>query len=319
MRRLATCTGAVALGFLVAAPISNSRQLSAGHYALQLEGVSAGFLKSIDGGATFAEVIEEGGIGGFTRKVPGRPKYENLELEAGLSLSPAFYELVSEFVKGGTGRHDGSVVAIGVDLKPQSELAYHDAFVTKVRFPWLDASSKEEASLGVTLAPEQLQWAPTQASKLPSFGIHEKWLRSNFRLELGSLPCNRVKKIEAFTVKTQVQEADDGSQGGFSREPGAFEVSNLKVTISKADLAPWADWFESFVIGGENGQDDELEGKITYLSPTLEPLGHVVLKQVGIFLLDHFAPSADDAIGTFVVELYVEGVEFHHGAETRGS
>ena len=65
-----------------------TRSFAAGRFALELDGVSCGFLKAADGGDLSADVISEpGGPAGFAKKHIGQPKYEDFELQAGFDLA----------------------------------------------------------------------------------------------------------------------------------------------------------------------------------------------------------------------------------------
>jgi hypothetical protein len=68
--------------------VTPNRGYIAGKFALQLDGVSAGFLKSVDGGGVSSEVITEpSGPSFFAKKHVGQPKYEEFVLHLGFSLS----------------------------------------------------------------------------------------------------------------------------------------------------------------------------------------------------------------------------------------
>ena len=94
--------------------------------------------------------------------------------------------------------------------------------------------------------------------------------------------------------------------------PTSLELPNLKLTISMADLDPWQEWFEDFVINGKCSDADELSGRITLLAPDLqEELCRVDLGGVGIVALQMGAAEAHhEDVARFTVELYVESMAF---------
>jgi hypothetical protein len=143
-------------------------------------------------------------------------------------------------------------------------------------------------------------------------GLKQKtWMASNFRVQLGNLPCQRISKIDAFTIKLGVTEQE---AVGMSRIPQMgvprVEFPNLIVTFGAADAPDWEKWFQDFVVKGNNGQDKELTGIIEFLDPTLTTVvGSIALKQVGIFALrEETTESGSDKIARYVAELYVEAM-----------
>jgi hypothetical protein len=97
------------------------------------------------------------------------------------------------------------------------------------------------------------------------------------------------------------------------REPGTLEFPDLRVTLSQASLQSWSDWFEDFVVKGDNGDDKEKSGAIVFLDATLkQELGRIELKNVGIFALRR-QPSTEQ-VARVTAELYVESMELKWSA-----
>src|SRR5687767_12656148 len=62
----------------------DARSYVAGNYFLNLAGLKTGFVKSVEGGGIFAEVIQEPtGPSYYVKKHIGTPKYENFTLQLG--------------------------------------------------------------------------------------------------------------------------------------------------------------------------------------------------------------------------------------------
>jgi hypothetical protein len=136
----------------------------------------------------------------------------------------------------------------------------------------------------------------------------KRWLSSNFRFELGDLPCDRVARIDSFTLRQVVVEDAGGDRFGPTRRAAGIEFPNLKITFSAADAGPWRDWFQSFVIEGKCSDTDELSGQIRFLVPDLkEELGRIELSHVGIFGLRPATNEANaEGVAAMEAELYVE-------------
>jgi hypothetical protein len=139
----------------------------------------------------------------------------------------------------------------------------------------------------------------------------KKWLCSNFRFELGDLPCERVAKIDSFTWKMGVVKDKACAFRILAKHRAKVEVPNLRVTASIADVKPWGDWHRSFLLERNCGDDAELNGSITFLSPDLrEALGKIDLLNVGIVSLDTWWQEANEEVAArFTVDLLRGGDE----------
>ena len=80
---------------------------------------------------------------------------------------------------------------------------------------------KISAMLTVRCAPEYTRRRKSAKGENTKFskGVQKKWLASNFRFEMGSLPCNYVSRIEPFTVKQSVQSDPVGERRDYLKEP----------------------------------------------------------------------------------------------------
>ena len=90
-----------------------------------------------------------------------------------------------------------------------------------------------------------------------------RWLNSNFRLELGSLPTSRIASVSALSLQREVSYSYlDGGHYRMADSVGPFQISDLLVTGSALDADPWRDWYHSFVIDGHADPNEELNGSI---------------------------------------------------------
>lgn len=296
------------------------RSYIAGKFALELEGVSAGFLKSVQGGGISADVITEpSGPEYFARKHIGQPKYEEFELQLGFNLGAGLYDWIAASWTGNYQRKSGRVIAANYNLESESEREFSNALVTETTIPAMDASSKDPAFLTVKFAPEFTRRRKA-TGKLPGgAGKAEQrlFLPSNFRLEIDGLDCTRVNKIDALTVKQAVFTDDVGDARDVLRQPGKLEFPNVKVSLAEAAAETWTDWFEDFVVNGNNGDKREKNGALVLLSPNLKAeLARVNFFNLGICRLgSEKAVANSDAIKRLSAELYCERMELHVGTK----
>jgi len=305
-----------------AAPGTGGRAFSAGHFALQLEGSKEiGFLRSVEGGNAVGEVRHEvGSASYYQKKHIGNVKYEEITAEFGMAMSKDVYDWISATLTGNRDqeRKSGAIIAADFNFNAQARREFTDALITEVGFPALDASSKDAAFMTVKFAPEETVDKPASGKLSPeSKKLQKQWLPSNFRFEVGDknlLPTGRVNKIEAITIKRTVVTDEIGDTRDPQKEPGKLEFPNLVFTLPEADAQPWLDYFEDFVIQGNNSDNDggEKRGRLTYLASNLkDELGRLDFFNLGIFKIStDKAEAASDTIKRVKVELYCERLEF---------
>jgi len=316
---LAVCAAAFGLAATCAAQESDrtlsaaDRSYTVGRFALMLDTAPMGFIRSIEGGAITADVVNEPvGPDYFIHKHIGQPKYEDFDMKVGFSMGRPLYDWISTSWGPQPTRKNGAVVALDYQMKVQWEKDFYDALLTEVTIPACDASSKEPAYLAIKLSPELTRRV------LPPVGIgpvdlpkgQKTWLPSNFRLSIDGLDCSRIIRIEPFTVKRGVIVDDTGEQRIYAKEPGKIEFPNLLITLSQSSATSWTQWHEDFVVLGNNDASHEREGTLILFAPDMKTeLTRIVLHGLGIIKVE---PATDQGGGVKRVnaELYCEQMEF---------
>jgi len=292
-----------------------ARSFVGGRFALELEDQNVGFLPSAEGGTATADVVAEKGSPGFYQKKHlAGIKYEDVVVNAGTGLSPAFYQWIQSAIDLDGQRKDGALVVADFDYKVRQRREFFRALITEVSFPALDAASKDAARLTVKIKPEITRLKSGEGKLLPAVNKQKKWLVSNFRLNLGDLPVNKVNKIDAFTFKQKTTEFRVGEGRDYEILPGDPEVSNLAFTLPESQAKPLYDWFEDFVIKGNNADDKEKTGSLEYLAPDLKTvLFRIDFTGVGIFALSpEKVEAGSENIRRVKAEVYVEQIHFSY-------
>lgn len=298
---------------------ASSRSYVSSNYSLTLDGVNTGYVKSVDGGGIFAEVINEPmGADKVVRKHIGQPKYADFTLQVGFSMAKPVYEWIAGAWTGNYQRKNGELVTLDFNLKPVSTRQFYNALLTEVTMPALDGSSKEPAYMTVKFAPEYTRNgkpAGDGKSNTPAAtpkGEQKTWIPANFKLEIDGLDTSKVNKVDAFTVKQTAVQDSVGEARDQQREPAKLEFPNLKVTLSEVSADGWNQWLDDFVVKGNNGQDKEKNGTIYYLATDKQTvLAKVKLFNIGIIRIDPVSEEAgSDNIRRITAELYVERMEF---------
>jgi hypothetical protein len=284
------------------------RSYVAGNYFLSLDGVECGFLRSAEGGDAVGEVVSAAAPGQFTDKRLGGVRYENIVLELGLGLAKPVYDWIDASWRLEPQRKSGSIAAAASDLTVRFERTFADGLISETTIPALDGASKEAAFVKVKVSPDRvtLQKGGDRLARRAA-PKQKQFLACNFRLEIDGLDCTRVAKIDAFTVKQTA--TDPIGEHRDLLETTAVDFPNLRITLAEAVAATWSDWFEDFVVKGNNGPDRERSGSLFFLAPDLRTeLGRVELSNLGIFALRRPAggAGAKDQVARVVAELYCE-------------
>ena len=142
----------------------------------------------------------------------------------------------------------------------------------------------------------------------------KQWLCSNFKVEIGDLPCARVASVDSFTWKCSIAPDQVGIFREPTKHPAKVTVPDLKLSISMADHQPWADAARKWFVDGFHEESNEMDGQILFLPPNMDqgkPLGEITLMNVGFkkFSKDDLEANSEK-IARFSVELYVEKMAF---------
>jgi phage tail-like protein len=287
------------------------RSFASGNFSLELDGANVGVLRSISGGDAVADVIvENAGTSFYPHKHIGNPRYEDFAIQCGFGMDKTFFDWIAAAWKGTNERKDGAIVAADFNGNVKSKREFSDALLSETTIPALDGASKDAAFFTVKFSPETVHTVPGSGKQTVSAPKQKQWLASNFRLEIDGLDTTRVAKIEAFTIKQGVTTNPIGETRDFTKVPGKLEFPNLKITLSQVGSESWFQWFDDFVIQGNNAQDDERSGTLRFLAANLkDELGEVRFFNLGIFKLGAATMEAG-AVSRVVAELYCERMEF---------
>ena len=298
---------------------NREESLIGGGFAIALDGSGfLGLLQSFSGGNIRGDVaINQSERDNIQKKHLSGISYEPFTLEVGMGMSAGFYEWISSSFNTGYVTRTGEIHTCDFDYSCKSVRQFVDAYISEVTIPELDGSSKDPSYMTVKLDPERINYTERSGTQITGKVAiaTKKWLTSNFRMELGDLPCALVAKIDSFTWKQSV--IGDDAVGAF-RDPllgtAQADVPNLRFTISMVDVRAWQDWHNSFVIEGRSSDADERTGRIVFLGPDMqEELASIDLLNVGIFSLETLGQEAGkDEVATFTVELYVEQMKFNY-------
>ena len=280
-----------------------------GHFALDIMGANAGALKRFDGMNMEADVVTNDlGPENIQKKQIANIRWTPAKATVGSGMSKEVSAIVQQAFTAKQKPFDGALHLTDANYKVQSSLTFTGALMTSVTVPKLDGSSKDVAYFDLEWEAEQVRWIKgSNAEVRPSAPAKKALLCSNFRFEMGSLPCSRVATIDSFTWRCSIVRESTGAL-----RPATVTVPNIKVGVSMADFEAWLQAAAKWFIDGKHQEKHEMAGAIVFLAPDLQTeIGRVTLKNCGFakFMRAPFEASSEQ-IARFSSEFYVEAMEF---------
>jgi hypothetical protein len=228
----------------------------------------------------------------------------------GLGMGPAMAAWLHASFANKAPIATGSITMAGTDNRAQSTLSFTDALLTRVGFPALDIASSDPAALIVEFTPEQVRLAKGDGSDIRAqVPAPKSWLCSGFRIEIGALPCQRVRRVEAFTWTCAVTADQVGIFREPTKHPAKVTVPDLILTIDAADRQAWSDAATSWFVAGNHLEGNELPGTLTLLAPDKTAIARIGLSNVGFKAFETLS-TLGATPDRFVVTLYIEAMSF---------
>jgi len=288
---------------------------------LELEGQSAGFLTTVEGGEPFAPVVNEAvGESGVVRKHIGPVGFAPIRMSFGAGMSEALYKWMADVLNHNGSAKNGAIVFCDYNFKERWRLIFDNALITEIAFPALDAGSKDDAHFTLTLQPKATRINKASiGSSVPGFGgkKQQHFSSANFRLKIAGLEaaCVKVNRIDSIIVKQSTTQ----SESGVTSE--ALTIPNVVFTLGEAQAEDFYNWFEDFVIKGNSAQENERTGTLEFLEPSLKTAFFTLtLSNLGILRIQKERIVGEvDVIARVRVELYCEEMAFNSAEESLGS
>ena len=291
--------------------MADQRSYTGGNFRLEVGKVDAGYLRKVSGGGMKADIAEHKlGPDNVVKKNVAKIGWEDVKCEVGIGMGNELYQWIKAAFDKQFLTKQCTLVAGDFNHKAVQEMQYIDCLVSSVSTPKFDGSDKNPAYFTVGFKPELVRHVPGDGKDIRAkIGPAQKaHLCSNFRLELGDLPCNRVASVDAMELKCSVVEDSVGIFRENTIHPAAVAVPDLKVVWSYADFTAIEkkayDWF----VMGHHLEGNEMTGRIVLLDPNMkDEIGEITLEGVGWkeFKSDDREGASDKILrctGTFYVE-----------------
>jgi len=288
----------------------------ANHFLLELEGTPVGYIDSVSGGGVVGRVVTERGPA--RKKHLAGVRYEDITFTCGADVGTPLDGWIQDALAGAATR-SGAIVLLDFQFAARERLEFTNAVIRTFTLPACDGASKDAAQMTLVIAPETTRWVKGDGSKpaLPDQRNPGRWQVSSYSVQIDGLEqaLNRVVHVEALTFQAPVEgrerhEHDEGAHE-HERPVGGLEVPDLVITVTQADADPLLAWEQDFLVGGNDGDDRERSGTLTYLDPTLsKPIVTVGFKHLGLFRMGASPRDAStDAVATMVFSMYCEAVD----------
>lgn len=303
----------VLLAFAQPLEAQKTQRYAPGHWVVTFTAPQSVSLvvRDVTGGNAVGQVVtSQKSADGSQQKHLGSITYEPVTFsipaaEAGKLLQDLLSAKVSQF--------SGSVTAADFNWQAVRTTTFNGAVPTRIALPTLDASSKDAAFIQVELTAGETHVSEGDKSDMRGAvsAKQKSSLVSAFRAELDGLPSNRISKIEGIAVQRKIAGANMGARRDYQVQPAELDISDLTVTFSQVDAKQWQQWFDDFVVKGDNGPDREKTLTVELLAPDMkQSLLILRAKGVGIYALRPAATSpGTEGIARMEAKLYVEGWE----------
>jgi hypothetical protein len=293
----------------------DGRSYTGGRFFLEINNSRVAYLKKFDGLSMEADIVANDlGPDNFQAKHVANIKWTPGKATVGAGMGKGMYEWIKQSFDKSFSYQSGSLTAADFDYRAQSTLTFTNALITSCAFPKLDGSSKDAIYLDVEFDAEQVRWAKGDNSVIKGdYGVKQKaWLASNFKFQMGGLPCARVATVDAMTWKCAVAPDQIGIFREPTKHPAKVTVPDIKISVSMADYEPWQQAAKKWFIDGHHLGGDEMEGSIELLGPDMQQVvGTIELKNCGFKKFSKGALEANsEKIARFDVEFYCEHMTF---------
>jgi hypothetical protein len=293
------------------------RSYNSKNFALNIDGgESVGYVKKVEGMVRKAEVaVHNLGPQQHQKKQITTTSIDPLKWEMGIGMSAAMAAWIKSSLDLAAVYKDGEVIIANHDNEAKYSRQFYQALLTKFTIPSADAASKDGGYFSLEAEVEDVKDAVVGGGKLKGAVGKEqkKWSLANFRCKIGDLACDRISKVEGLSFTQKIAKDPVGITKLDQKIPTALELSNFKLTCSAVDMDPWMKFFDSFVIQGNNGDDEEVTMTLEFLAQDMKTvLGTFTATQCGMMSItrDALDASKADAASKFVTEWYCEELKF---------
>jgi phage tail-like protein len=145
------------------------RPYGAAHFALELDAKDeVGLFRSIEGGSIKTDVMTYQHGADFDRwRYNGKPKFEDIKITVGLSMSDPFWSWIEGFFRHQVERKNGAIIACDFEFYERARRTFQNAIIKEIVFPKLEGEDKNAVYMNVTMAVERSARQQTEGLRRP--------------------------------------------------------------------------------------------------------------------------------------------------------
>jgi hypothetical protein len=297
---------------------SNVRSYTAGNFTLDIDGYNVGYLKKFSGGGMKADIVTNKlGPDNVEKKHVVKIVWEDFKFDVGVGMGVGCYEWMRAAFRKEFLTKQATLTAADFNHKATSEMQLIDCLITEITIPKMDGGSKDAAFFSISAKPERVRHVKAGGQDIRAkIGPAQKaFLCSNFRLEIGNLPCNRVKSVDSMVFKCSVVPDDVGIFRESTLHPAAVVCPNMKVTWSYADFEELNKAAHEWFVAGKHLEGDEMEGRLVFLDPNMkDEIAELTMHNIGwVSWKGEDLEGGSEKVKTCQAEFYYERAEFKIG------
>ena len=288
---------------------------------LRIDGKQVASVERYSGGDPYAEVINEpGGMLPYAKKHLGPLHFADLDAQVALDAHPLLLNWIRDAWFGKPSRDRVTLESPDSNGQTTRGLQLAHPRLRVVTLPGLDTTSREKRYLTLSFAPGGVERITGKVT--PGEEREEREFRAqNFHIDISGLDCSGILQVDPIAVQVELPADDEPmpmftSRGTKRTSILVFPDLHLHLDAEKADS--FREWFESFVISGNNDDEQERDGAITYMEPLGDSLAMLRLFHIGIYRITD-EPALATGPARVRVDLYCERMEFARMDTASGS
>ncbi len=217
-----------------------------GNYALTIDGVNAGMLKSFSGCGVTANAVSAT-VGDLRLDTSTGPvKYEGCHIRFGLGMAPVVYTWIKDSLAGKGAPKAVSIVGYDATNQATAQLNLTNARLTSFTVPQLDATNSAAVFFEATLSPESVRKVKASGGAASASKTVKTMLGANYRLTIPDVEGHRASRIGPWSFEIPVP--DDAGVTGTTKALVPAKLDDLSVLAS--DPAPGLDaWLDLLMKG----------------------------------------------------------------------
>jgi hypothetical protein len=225
-----------------------------------------------------------------------------LVIGIGLELGKPIFDWIENALEAGVRVEKDCGIAV-VDpntMMIKSRWNFLSSYISEMMIPACNRSSTEPGYLTITIMPNRVEYLPDVGSTISNNPMRKPWSISNFRVEIGTLPSNKVVRINSFSWKVEYVE-DRNSPSGYQT---SITLPDLKLTMGGnfGDIDPWMAWYHQWL---EQGSGEKYPGSLQFLDGSRNQLARINFQNMGPLYFGMESTEADAAnINLFQVGLF---------------